>query len=137
MHAETNQQRRETAVLLINELSHRWLNSLTVISSEIEHCYRNQECAETLRQNLSMILDRIRSMAVLHRQLSRPPQTGVPIEEYCRAVCESVMLSFARNNISLRMEMDGPPLSSECTFRLGILIAELLTNALKHGKAPS
>ena len=94
-----------TTELLINELSHRWLNGLSVLSLRIEGCSRNDECAETLRQDLSQILDQIKSMAALHRRLSHPPKIGEPIEEYCRAVCAGVILSFGRNDVSFQIKM--------------------------------
>jgi two-component sensor histidine kinase len=124
------------AELLINELSHRWLNYLTIVSLRIEGCSRNDQCTDALRQDLSRILDQIQSMAALHRRLSRLARTSEPVEEYCRAVCSGVMLSFGRNDISLQLRMCDAPISPGCLLRVAILIAELLANALKHGKAP-
>ena len=137
MYVEIIKPDAHGAELLIGELSHRWLNYLSVVSLGIERCSRCDDCPEALRQNLSRILDQIQSMAALHRRLSPRIRTSEPVEEHCRAVCAEIISLYHRNDISLQMEMCDAPLSSGCLLRVAILVSELLVNALKHGKAPA
>lgn len=73
-------------------------------------------------------------MAALHRRLCEPPHDRQLFEGYCRALCFDVVLCFDRPDVMphVRIE-DDANLSFWCRQRLGYILVELMTNALKHG----
>jgi two-component sensor histidine kinase len=122
--------------LLITEMNHRWFNGLQVISSSLRLCGQREGSAIAIEDRLLQLSDQVHAMAALHRRLSGPPPFDQTFEAYCRSLCLDVIHSFGRLDVTPWLVMDQPNLTPRGEYRLALLVVELMTNALKHGRAP-
>ncbi len=118
--------------LMMLELNHRWCNGLQVIVSALHLCQRDPATAGDL---ISVLCAQVQALAALHRRLSAAPPGGC-FESYCRALCLDLILAFDRTEITPWVSMSDVALSPRCAQHVALLVVELLTNALKHGRAP-
>jgi len=120
--------------IIWSELSHRWYNWLQVMTVTLRGMSHECETSAVTRQ-LNLLSDQVHAQAALHRRLSAPPPSG-ELERYCRALCLDLLLAFGRTEIAPWVSMPDVALSTYRTQVLGLLVTELMTNALKHGRAP-
>ncbi len=123
--------------VVLEELHHRWFNALQVLSYSLQSLREADVSSATLNERLSQVDRQIRAMAALHRRLARAPDQQQTLEAYCEALCADVLHGFGREEIASRVKMTGISVSPATAVRIGALIVELLTNALKHGRAPA
>lgn len=109
---------RDKAVLL-QELQHRVANSLQIIASVLMQSARKVQSEET-RTHLFDAHQRVMSVAAL-----RP---------YFTALCESIGASMIRDHskLSLDVAVDDSVTSADVSVSLGLIVTELVINALKH-----
>jgi hypothetical protein len=86
------------------------------------------DCGELLRAAIQ-----IEAVTALYRRLARPPPRQVSLEGHCRALTRDLVLALGRVEVTPRVAMGDPPLSSERSFRLAILVVELVAMALGRG----
>jgi two-component sensor histidine kinase len=128
--------RAEPRDLVLEELNHRWFNALQVLSNALQSL-RYDASDASLDDRVTRIEFQIRAMARLHRRLARPPDQRQTLEAYCHALCIDVLLAFGREEITPWVRMCDIAVSPATAVRVGVLVVELLTNALKHGRAPA
>lgn len=123
---------REKGVLL-QELQHRVANSLQIIASVLLQSARRTQSEET-RANLHDAHQRIMSVATLQRQLSASHLRDVELRSYFTDLCRSIGASMIRdhNQISLDVTADDSAATADVSISLGLIITELVINALKH-----
>lgn len=123
---------KEKAVLL-QELQHRVANSLQIIASVLMQSARKVQSEET-RIYLHDAHQRVMSVAALQRQLSVSSQGAVELRPYFIALCNSIGASMIRdhNQMSLDVSVDGSSASADISVSLGLIVTELVINALKH-----
>jgi len=124
----------DSTALVLKEMNHRWFNALSVISISLHLCARRGDASDALRATLDDLHEQIHAMAKMHRRLSDPPATGASIETYCRALCLDVLLCFGRSDILPQLQFCDARLPEACTLKLGAIVVELMTNAVKHGR---
>jgi len=116
--------------VLLNELQHRVKNSFTLITSMIQLASGATDSREA-QEALEEILMRVNAIAELYTLLySANSYTMVAAETYCRRLVDS-LLEMA-SGVSLEMEIAKVTLSVKNATSLGIIITELVTNALKY-----
>jgi two-component sensor histidine kinase len=121
--------------LLLEEMQHRVLNSLQIIASIILMKARTVKSEET-RLHLQDTHSRVMSIATLQEHLRAPGIGGsIDLMPYLTKLCEAVATSMIGDTrpISLKVCGDGGstgPRQAEC---LGLIVTELVMNALKHG----
>lgn len=122
---------REKEVLL-KEIHHRVKNNLQIISSLLSL----QMSGITDPLTLEMFREsqnRVRSMALVHEKLYRAESlANVDFGEYIRALISTLMRSYARPGISCRVDADGIRLGVDLAIPCGLILNELVSNALKH-----
>ena len=123
--------------VVLEELNHRWFNTLQVLSSSLQSLRHTGASPATLDDRLTRIDLQIRAMAALHRRLARSPDQHQTLEAYCQALCIDLLLAFGREEITPWVGMCDVSVSPATAVRVGALVVELLTNALKHGRAPA
>jgi two-component sensor histidine kinase len=123
--------------LILSEMNHRWCNGLQVISAALCLYGRHRTADAVMEEQLLGLGDQVQAMAALHRRLSGPPLIEESFETHCRSLCLDVTQSFGRPEVTPRLEMDDPGLSLRGEHRLALLVVELMTNALKHGRPPN
>src|SRR3984957_3474892 len=123
---------RDTAGLL-QELQHRVANSLQIIASVLMQSARKVQ-SEEARTHLHDAHQRVMSIASLQHQLAASAVGKVELRPYFTALCESIGASMIRDHtkLSLDVNVDGSVTTADESVSLGLIVTELVINALKH-----
>ena len=119
---------------LLEELQHRIANSLQIIASIILMKARAVQSKET-RFHLEDAHKRVLSIAAVQKQLHASGATGaIEITPYLSKLCESLAHSMIGDTrpISLKVVGEGGSATSRQAESLGLIVTELVMNALKH-----
>ena len=128
---------REKQVLL-QELQHRVANSLQIIASVLMQSARKVQSDEA-RGHLQNAHHRVMPIATLQRQLAATRTDGVVLRSYFVDLCDSVGASMIYDHQQLKLSaiVDDSVTSSEVSVSLGLIVTELVINALKHALSES
>lgn len=123
---------RERQVLM-QELQHRVANSLQIIASVLLQSARKVNSEET-RSHLKDAHHRVMSIATLQKQLATTQLGDVALRGYFTDLCESIAASMipATSQFSLIADVDDSRVDSRVSVSLGLIVTELVINALKH-----
>jgi two-component sensor histidine kinase len=123
---------REKTILL-QEVQHRVANSLQIIASVILQNARRVQSEET-RSHLHDAHQRVMSIAVLQQQLAASRLGDVELRAYFSGLCKSIGASMIRDHrqITLTVSADDSVVSADVSVSLGLIVTELVINALKH-----
>lgn len=123
---------REKA-LLLREVQHRVANSLQIIASVILQSARKVQSEES-RVHLQDAHSRVMSVAALQQQLAASRLGEVELKPYLDQLCRSVGASMIRDHdqLSLHVECDDSAVDADVSISLGLIVTELVINALKH-----
>ena len=120
--------------VLLEEMQHRVANSLQIIASILLLKARTVQSEET-RLHLQDAHQRVMSVAAVQQQL-RASRHGEAIEvaPYLSRLCETLSASMIGDNspISLQVQVAGGTASSTTAVSIGLMVTELVINALKH-----
>jgi two-component sensor histidine kinase len=119
---------------LLEELQHRIANSLQIIASIILMKARAVQSEET-RFHLEDAHKRVLSIAAVQKQLHASAAAGaIEITPYLSKLCESLASSMIGGTrpISLKVLGEGGSTTSRQAESLGLIVTELVMNALKH-----
>jgi PAS domain S-box-containing protein len=122
---------REKEVLL-KEIHHRIKNNLQIVSSMLSLQAGQSQDGE-VRAMFEASQNRVRSIALMHEILYQVKDLAhVDFAGYVRALMEGLFHSMARAGVAWRLEADTTRLSLDQAIPCGLLVNELVTNALKH-----
>ncbi len=130
---ELVQSLKEKEVLL-KEVHHRVKNNLQVISSilNLQSTYINDEkTLSILRESQN----RVKSMSFIHESLYRTKDfNNIDFSEYIERLSKNMVYSYqySKNRILLKLDIDKVFLSLDISIPCGLIINELLSNALKY-----
>jgi two-component sensor histidine kinase len=133
LEREKDELLREKDVLL-EELQHRIANSLQIIASIILLKARAVQSEET-RLHLQDTHKRVMSIAAVQKHLHASGAGGpVEIAPYLSGLCEALATSMIDDDrpISLKVVGAGGNATSRQAESLGLIVTELVMNALKH-----
>jgi chemotaxis protein methyltransferase CheR len=133
LEREKEELLRQKGVLL-EELQHRVANSLQIIASILLMKARAVQSEET-RLHLQDAHQRVMSVAAVQKQLYASQATGaVEVTPYLVKLCASLATSMIGDTrpISLKVAGEGGSASSRQAESLGLIVTELVMNALKH-----
>jgi two-component system, sensor histidine kinase PdtaS len=124
---------RNNAILL-QELQHRVANSLQIIASVLLQSARRVQSDET-RSHLHAAHQRVMSVAALQRQLAISSQDDVHLGPYFTELCQTIGASMIRDHgvLKLKAKCDDSVVRADISLSLGLVVTELVINALKHG----
>lgn len=125
---------REKEVLL-KEVHHRVKNNLSVISSMLYLQSSVVDDADTVSVLLES-QDRVRAMALVHELLYLTDDlTAIDFASYAVKLSRQLLLTYSgpENRIRLETELDPCTLNVETAVPCGLILNELITNAIKHG----
>ena len=124
---------REKAILY-QELQHRIANSLQIIASVLMQSARRIPSAQT-RSHLYDAHSRVMSVAALQQQLAASSVGEVQLRAYFTELCQSIGASMIQDHakLRLRVEADDTVALADVSVSLGLIVTELVINALKHG----
>lgn len=121
-------------VVLLKEVHHRVKNNLQIISSLLELQSDSIE-ADSSRKFIRESQDRIRSMAIVHEQLYKSEDLSlIDFSCYVEELVSSLFRSSVRSadKISTDIDIRGVELGIDQAIPCGLIINELVSNALKH-----
>jgi two-component sensor histidine kinase len=123
---------RENAVLL-QEVQHRVANSLQIIASVLLQSARKVQ-SEEARGHLRDAHHRVMSIAAVQRHLAASTLGEVALRPYLMQLCESLGASMIHDpeRFSIAVTVDGSVVTANESVSLGLIITELVINALKH-----
>ena len=118
---------------LLQELQHRIANSLTIIASIILMKARTVQSEET-RLHLQDAHKRVMSVAAVQKQLHASGVGSIEVAPYLSRLCETLAVSMIGDSrpISLKVTGDGGSATSSQAESFGLIVTELVMNALKH-----
>jgi two-component sensor histidine kinase len=118
--------------ILLRELQHRVKNNLQMITALIRMEARNVADDET-GDRFDRLAGRINSLALLYDLLNAEgADDGVDLGVYISKIASSVMEAHAVEGIRLELSVDTWPCSINVAMPTGLVVNELMTNALKH-----
>lgn len=146
-HCKDISKRKETATKLKNiiaeretllrEIHHRVKNNLQVITSLLSLQSSTIE-EEHIREIFQQSQYRINAMATIHETLYRSNNfVGIDYRDYLITLSEYLLLSMKGKQHQISLDIQVPPvmLTLDTAIPLGLLVNEIITNALKYGIA--
>ncbi len=119
---------------LLREVRHRVSNSLQIVSAVLLQSAGKTHSAET-RSALTSAHHRVMSVATLERQLSTSEDgdQSVDLRTYFTILCESMAASMIGDQNAVALVVTGGgSVSSRVSVSLGLIVTELVINALKY-----
>jgi two-component sensor histidine kinase len=132
--AELSNTLNERGVLL-QEVHHRVKNNLQVISSLMNLQLRSIKDPPT-REALQEAQSRVKAISLIHEMLYQSSDyANVPFSEYARKLTSNVfdVVGVAPGSVSLELAIEDVALAVHKAIPCGLILNELITNALKHG----
>ncbi len=119
--------------VLLQEVRHRVANSLQIIASVLLQNARKTESEET-RGHLKDARHRVMSVAALERMLSTSEDGDIEVRAYFTRLCDSISASMIgdADRIKLTVEGGAGVVEARVSVSLGLIVTELVINALKH-----
>ena len=120
--------------ILLKEIHHRVKNNLQVISSLLNIQSRSIE-DQTAKDAMIEGQNRVKSMALIHQNLYQEGDlVGVDTREYLDKLTSSLWHTYQidESQITLKKDIDHLNLDVDMMIPLGLIINELISNALKH-----
>jgi two-component sensor histidine kinase len=122
---------------LFDELNHRVNNNLTLVSG-ILRMKAHETDNDVVRDQLLRADARVQSIAQVHKALYRGPRNdvvdfGAYLEELCAGIRESLIHD---ERIEVKVEAESVPVAVDMAIPLGMVVNELITNAVKYAYPP-
>jgi chemotaxis protein methyltransferase CheR len=124
--------------VLLEEMDHRIANSLHIIASIILLKAQRVESEET-RVHLQDAHKRVLSVAAVQKQLHGSEANGsIELVPYLSRLCDTLATSMIGDTrpISLKVVGEGGIATSRQAESIGLIVTELVMNALKHAFVP-
>jgi two-component sensor histidine kinase len=124
--------------VLLREFHHRVKNNLTVLSGLLRMQKERKVPYSTAENLLEESCNRIKSMALVHDQLYNTALDHISFDSYVRSLL-CYLIDFHTPPLELRTHLHIPEetnLPPRVIFPCGLIINELVTNALKHAYEP-
>lgn len=123
--------------ILLQEIQHRVANSLQIIASVLLQNAKKVSSEES-RVHLRDAHQRVMSVAAVQRQLGVSSIRDVLMKPYLTQLCQSIGASMIEdhNLVSIDVHGDGSATTGEASVSLGLIVTELVINALKHAFPP-
>ena len=115
----------------LRELQHRVKNNLQMITALIRMEARGVSDASTC-EGFDRLAGRVEALGLLYRALSETGTDAVDLSAYLSEIAIAVMRAHAVGGIHLDLQVDGWLTSIEVAMPAGLVVNELMTNALKH-----
>jgi len=118
--------------LLLKEIHHRVKNNISLIISLI----RLEAGPNSKDKRIDNIEKRIRSIGLIHEKLYQSHDIdNIEIKDYIDSLVQSIKdtLTEERERIQFVLELEKIYLNADIAIPLGLMITEIITNALKYG----
>ena len=122
---------------LLKEIHHRVKNNLQLVSSLLTLQSRGIEDEKAI-EAINVSKSRVRSMALIHQDLySRDNLRGIGMKNYIENLSQELFATYqiGHQNIILELDIDDVYLDVDTIIPIGLIINELMANALKFAFA--
>jgi PAS domain S-box-containing protein len=119
--------------VLLQEVHHRVKNNLQVVSSLLQ-LQRRQLQDPAVQAVFSETEQRVRAMALVHQRLyQQSTLSALNFADYLRTLANQLVRSFgAEHRVQVALELQPVQLPVNAAVPLGLIVTELITNALKY-----
>ena len=119
---------------LIDEISHRVVNEYSEAICALGRASRAANDIQAQRA-LTTAASRLRAQAEAHRALQAPAADGpMDLADYIVQLCACLAHApLAENGMRLRVTADEVWLDADRCWRVGLIVAELVRNSVRHG----
>jgi PAS domain S-box-containing protein len=120
---------------LLKEVHHRVKNNLQVITSLLR-LESNRSDSSAVKSALDDMKWRIRTMALVHESLYRTGSyAAIRLDNYLQQLATEVFRSLLDRGVKVELQLDLQPVtvSMNMATPCGLIVNELISNALKHG----
>ena len=119
--------------LLLHEVNHRIKNDLQILTSLVS-LQRHKTNSPEARQALGAAMERITVLARVYDRLSHHDTTAVvDTRDFLSSLIDDLRTALVGERpITITTQLERVALTLECALPLGLIINELLTNALKY-----
>lgn len=125
----------DAKTLLLHEVDHRVKNNLTMIGSLIRLQARRIE-DPAIGEKLTSMLERVDALATVHRRLYQSDDLRrFDMGAMAANLVADVIGASGRNDIDLQVDVEPLMIPSSSAAALGLVLNEIVTNAIKHGFA--
>lgn len=120
-------------VLLLKEIHHRVKNNLEVVSGLLTLQSAKMD-DPTMQEAMLASQNRVQSMSILHQKLYQSEHLAfIEMKNYFSDLCVNILDSYNETErIQVNIEMKELELDVDTAVPLGLIVNELLTNALKY-----
>lgn len=121
--------------ILLQEVHHRVKNNLNVVASLLNLQTDNIRNMEDAKKALKASKDRVFSMALVHQKLYQSESISViDMSDYIHSLSSDLVNLYARGcDIETVLEIDSVDIGINQAVPCGLIINELITNAVTHG----
>ncbi len=122
--------------ILLREIHHRVKNNLSIVISLL-----NFQLTMSKSQELIPIINdiqlRIRSIALIHEHLYRSETLDrIPLVTYIQSLADIIHSTISPSDLKIETRLDPVDVSIQTALPIGLIINELLTNAVKYAFTP-
>jgi PAS domain S-box-containing protein len=119
--------------VLLKEIHHRVKNNLQIITSLLNLQAAHIEDSQTL-EVFEEIRNRIHSMALVHEKLYQSENfSRIDFKSYAEKMVNDLLYAYQLNvGIDMDLQVDSTSLDIDTAIPCGLVLNELVTNALKH-----
>jgi two-component sensor histidine kinase/ligand-binding sensor domain-containing protein len=121
--------------VLLREIHHRVKNNLQVVSSLLS-LQADKTTDGPTRGLFRESMARVRAMALIHENLYRSPRLAdIDVPQYIHRLCRDLQSTYAvqPDRVTIVVEAADIGLPMESAVTCGLLLNEMVSNALKHG----
>jgi two-component sensor histidine kinase len=123
---------RERSNTLFRELQHRVANNIQFVAAILHLAKKEFEAGSAGAHALDAARSRLELMSRVHRRLHDPAAADLPLPSYLEDLCRDLIQASTSPHVELRVEAPPVRLDFELLMSLSLIVAELITNSLKH-----
>lgn len=123
---------RERSNVLFRELQHRVANNLQFVAAVLLRRRKMLNSDSASAEALATAQARLETMSRVHRRLHDPASLDQPLQAYLESLCADLIKASDTPAVRLTVESPSVPLSLNGLMSLSLIVAELVTNSLKH-----
>jgi two-component sensor histidine kinase len=138
LYIDITQRKKAEAHLshLFNELNHRVKNNLMMVTAMLSMQARTSD-EPRVRDELFQAVDRVQSISDVHAILYKTGSTeAVQFDAYLVELCRRLGTAAAERGVEIELDAAPMEVASEDAVQMGIIVNELITNAVKHAYPP-
>ena len=125
-------QARERSNVLFRELQHRVANNLQFVAALLMRRRKLLKSDSPCSEALETAQGRLETMSRVHRRLHDPESLDQPLQSYLESLCADLINASDTPTVRLTVDSAPVPLTLNGLMSLSLIVAELVTNSLKH-----